>query len=249
MRSDSVDDDDLPSAGRSCISFPWAGSDQFLNTDTGMLTLTLGGVDYPYPTSYGMDLCAPHDQLTPPSCADADGVALADAPDWCASRWCYVDPDNCDITFDPSSYFHREGEDVVLYYSYETCSQENTFQDSEYDEQACNEEHSEVVAEHCVGLVDDDRCIDTWPDRADFENADGTKLLVPLEGETWEYNLGYGSGNCAPHDSDHAPYCADTNGTPMSDAPWLVHIQLVLGRPRQLSAGRSRGRRQQLLPP
>ena len=48
-----------------------------------------------------------------------------------------------------SSYFHRDGEDPVLFYSYATCSGENTFTDSTDDDQACNEDHSEVTASHC----------------------------------------------------------------------------------------------------
>ena len=35
--------------------------------------------------------------------------------------------------YDPSSYFHQFP--PILYYSYETCSAENTFQDSKYDQQ------------------------------------------------------------------------------------------------------------------
>ena len=126
--------------GCPCISFPWVGSDQFLNAGTGMLTLTVVDQDktgvsseYPYPTSYGMDVCASHDQLLQPYCADADGFVLANAPDFCGSKWCFVDPNKCDLAYDPSSYFHQFP--PILYYSYETCSAENTFQDSKYDQQ------------------------------------------------------------------------------------------------------------------
>jgi hypothetical protein len=119
-----------------CLTWPWAGSDQFYNATTDSLTLTVGGVDYPYVTGYGMAACSPHDALLPPSCADADGAALDGAPSWCYSSWCYVDPDNCALPNDPSSYFHRAGEAPLLFYSYETCSSENTFQGSEYDELA-----------------------------------------------------------------------------------------------------------------
>ena len=116
--------------GCPCISFPWAGSNQFLNVDTGMLTLTImdkTGVlsEYPYPTSYGMDVCASHDQLLQPYCADADGVVSTKAPDFCGNKWCFVDPDSCDVTYETSSYFHQFP--PILYYSYETCSAENTF--------------------------------------------------------------------------------------------------------------------------
>jgi hypothetical protein len=40
----------------------------------------------------------------------------------------------------------------VLFYSYGTCSGENTFTDSTDDDQACNSEHSDVTAGHCDGI-------------------------------------------------------------------------------------------------
>ena len=123
--------------GCPCISFPWAGSDQFLNVDTGMLTLSImddAGVlsEHPYPTSYGTDVCATHDRSLPPYCADADGVVSTKAPDFCGNKWCFVDPDSCDVTYETSSYFHQFP--PILYYSYETCGAENTFHKSEYDQ-------------------------------------------------------------------------------------------------------------------
>eukprot|EP01044_Picomonas_judraskeda_P019410 COSAG03_NODE_4089_length_1689_cov_1.454088_2_plen_377_part_00 len=160
-----------------------------------------------------------------PYCADSTGTALPTAADWCSSAWCWVDPANCDIESDPSSYFHVEGQDAVLHYSYGTCGADNTFTDSELDAQACNEEHSEVVAEHCAGGIQaDERCpCVNWADepdsRAQFENDDGSALIVPLEGADYTYALGYGSGACAAHDATHAPYCADANGAPLAGAP------------------------------
>ena len=67
------------------------------------------------------------------------------------SDWCFVNLANClgDEIPAPtdSSYFHRAGEDPFLFYSYETCNGDNVilFTDSTYDEQASNEEHSEVI--------------------------------------------------------------------------------------------------------
>lgn len=44
-------------------------------------------------------------------------------PDWCASAWCYVDPNNCDAAFSPteSSFF------TGMYYSYSTCGVDATY--------------------------------------------------------------------------------------------------------------------------
>jgi hypothetical protein len=196
-------------------------------TGEGLLAARPDGTNLvPYPTSYGSN-CGAHDAATEPYCADAAGAPLADAASWCSSSWCWVDPANCDTGSDPSSYFHIDGVDAVLHYSYDTCASENTFTDTELDAQACNQEHSDVVATHCSGGVQaDDRCpCINWADdlasRAPFENTDGDALIVPLGDPSvdYEYALGYGSGACAAHDAPHAPYCADASGVPLADAP------------------------------
>ena len=74
-----------------------------------------GNNTIPYPVSYGTN-CGAHDAATEPYCADSTGTALPDAASWCTSAWCWVDPANCDIQSDPSSYFHVEGQDAVLHY-------------------------------------------------------------------------------------------------------------------------------------
>ena len=204
-------------------------------TGEGLLSARPDGTTViPYPVEYGTN-CAAHDVETEPYCADATGAALTDdpttadtdesAPSWCTSEWCWIDPASCDLDNDPSSYFHIDGVDATLYYSYTTCSSENTFTDSATDAQACNDQHSTVVASHCTPAVTEDArcpCIN-WADepatRAPFENTGGTALLVTLEGTQYEYALGYGSGACAAHDSNHAPYCADATGAPLTAAP------------------------------
>ena len=205
----------------------------FATEADGMLAANPSGdAVVPYPASYGVGTCAAHDAATEPYCADADGASLPDAPDWCLSAWCWVDPAACDVASDPSSYFHIDDVDATLYYSYDTCGDVNTFADSEEDAQACNEEHSEVVASHCGGAVQADArcpCVD-WSDdlqsRAQFESADGSALVVPLDAvgddgvtEDYSYALGYGSAACAAHDATHAPYCADAAGAPLDPAP------------------------------
>ena len=243
--------DDTPDVGTTgcpCLATPPIAG--FIiptgETGEGLLRARPNGADIiPYPVSYGTN-CGAHDVATAPYCADTmGGSPLADdpattnvteaAPSWCASAWCWVDPNNCDTDNDPSSYFHEDNQAAVLHYSYNTCGHDNTFTDTELDAQACNEEHSDVVAEHCAGGIQADArcpCIN-WADdldsRAPFENADGTFLIVPLgdnvtttdvdESQDYEYVLGYGSGACAAHDATHAPYCSDANGTPLANAP------------------------------
>jgi hypothetical protein len=225
----AAQDASVGNAGCPCLADP--PIDAFViaagEAGEGLLSARPNGVDViPYPTTYG-SLCGNHDAATTPYCADETGAPLADAADWCGSSWCWVDPNNCDSGSDPSSYFHIDGVDAVLHYSYATCDSENTFTDTELDSQACNQEHSEVIAEHCSGGIQEDArcpCVN-WADepatRAQFENADGTALIVPLGDPAvdYEYALGYGSGACAAHDASHAPYCSDASGAPLTDAP------------------------------
>ena len=216
-------------AGCPCLAEPPTAS--FIIPDgedgAGLLRARPDGENViPYPVSYGT-LCTTHDVATTPYCAFENGTATPDAADWCTGSWCWVDPANCDTGADPSSYFHVEGVNATLFYSYATCASENTFTDSELDAQACNEEHSEVIGAHCTSAVQEDvrcPCVD-WADspdtRAQFENADGTALIVPLGDPAVDYTyaLGYGSGACAAHDASHAPYCSDVSGAPLADAP------------------------------
>eukprot|EP01043_Picozoa_sp_COSAG02_P021294 COSAG02_NODE_1079_length_14711_cov_86.326512_4_plen_507_part_00 len=90
----------------------------------------------PYPTFYGK-YCGPHDATTEPYCAGATGDPLPDAPSWCSSSFCWVDPTNCDTGAEPSSYFHVDGHEPVLYYSYDTCDPESICADLAHDAMAC----------------------------------------------------------------------------------------------------------------
>jgi len=51
--------------------------------------ITSAGTSHEYISSYGTGTCAAHDLNTAPDCN------VDDPPSWCASRWCFVDPDNC----------------------------------------------------------------------------------------------------------------------------------------------------------
>ena len=77
------------------------------------------GVEHYYPSSYGTQTCQAHDSTLPPDCTDAEGKAKADAPAWCASRWCYVHREVCDQEdVKQSLYFGNEAD---LWYSYSKC--------------------------------------------------------------------------------------------------------------------------------
>lgn len=51
-----------------------------------------------YSFTYGAGRCAAHDEKIDPACN-------ADPPTWCTSKWCYVDPLNCNRPFEYSTYF------------------------------------------------------------------------------------------------------------------------------------------------
>lgn len=54
----------------------------------------IDGESIEYPTDYGIDQCAAHDEfLYGFGCADEDGHILDDAPVYCAEPWCYVSPE------------------------------------------------------------------------------------------------------------------------------------------------------------
>ena len=108
-----------------CISTPVPHPYALDGEDAGSVGVSIGGEIVAYPTGYGRGACAPHDSVLGPSCADETGAPFPDAAAWCSSNWCFVDPASCegvggDVT--ASSYFHRDGEDPVLFYSYGTCS-------------------------------------------------------------------------------------------------------------------------------
>ena len=215
-----------------CIDVNTAGVQ---NTAGDAFVVALDGTDYDYPLGYGLGNCGPHDAILAPYCADATGAMLGAAPGWCTSNWCFVDVGNCQLVDEnntaiapsPSSYFHVEGAASQLMYSYETCSHSNTFQDTEQDPQACNDQHSDVVADHCVttGHAAADAacpCLSAWTDpaaRTPFMNTAGDAFVVALGGADYEYPLGYGLGACGPHDAMEAPYCADATGAMLADAP------------------------------
>ena len=90
---------------------------------TGNIRPTIAGTQYDYGASYGFDTCAAHDNGRQPYCAGGEQAA----PGWCAAQWCYVDSFTCDTGLPPfqSVYFFN------LFYSYQTCGAENTF-DSQF---------------------------------------------------------------------------------------------------------------------
>ena len=53
-------------------------------------------------------------------------LPLKDRADWCDQPWCYIDPDNCDLTDDHTSRYWSSIEDNLAY-SYSTCGGTDLF--------------------------------------------------------------------------------------------------------------------------
>lgn len=83
-----------------------------LTTNGGMRVVTGGKTYDNYPLDYGLNTCRSDDGLEP-WCNVAENVK----PDWCTSRWCYVDKDNCDSP----TYISTYNPDADLYYTYAGC--------------------------------------------------------------------------------------------------------------------------------
>lgn len=81
-------------------------------------------VEYMWQPNYGTTVCAAHDEPNAPFCADEFGDPLADAPEWCAETWCYVNAETCTQGVELSGYFPDSG----LSYSYEVCAEEGSME-------------------------------------------------------------------------------------------------------------------------
>ena len=79
----------------------------------------------------------------------------------------------------PSSYFHIDGEEATFYYSYETCSHDNSFTDSADDDQACNAGHSETASWCAPSLCEQ---VDTNDDS--IVGVDDLLMLLAMYGDT-----------------------------------------------------------------
>ena len=68
-------------------------------------TIALSGQTYSYPSNYGLNTCAEHDQGMPPYCTNSP------VPSWCNTTWCYIDTASCTRTHGRSTYCASAGLD------------------------------------------------------------------------------------------------------------------------------------------
>jgi len=96
-----------------------------------------------YPADMG-GTCRKWDGDTHPMCK-GEGVL----PEWCTQRWCYVDPCSCNIEEPPKVTMYQPQATYTgksLYYSYETCGEEDHFT-------------TELNLEACVNQMTPDKCL------------------------------------------------------------------------------------------
>ena len=89
----------------------------------------IDGVNYSYPTTYGLSGCQAYDNGLSPYCGNS-----SDSPGWCADAWCWVSPSECHgVAYtNGSSYFTYASGLENLAYSYGQCGDSNAFTDFYY---------------------------------------------------------------------------------------------------------------------
>lgn len=134
-----------------------------------------------YPLEMGGS-CEAWDNGFHPSCKK--GADPGKGNGWCAQKWCYVDPCNCNIPVPPkiSSYMPKATYQAKpVYYSYATCGGKDTWT-SEHHEAACV---NQKTAGACEGL---DKC--AWSGSKCLGKEVLGQCTQKLHGFTW------GMGNC-----------------------------------------------------
>lgn len=153
-----------------------------------------------YPADVGGH-CQAWDDGVAPSCEE--GGTPGEGQDWCAKKWCYVDPCSCNISIQPkaSNYFPTAFLDGrPLYYSYATCGDEVDAELVKEDDSAmCSTPSDEKIVGSsdcsCIGIAE----------------LPGTRPIY-ADGAYADYPGGAGS-SCQAWDMDRHPDCVDINGS------------------------------------
>lgn len=204
-------------------------SDVTFDSD-GNLPITIDGVSYAYPPTYGLDQCFNHDERLPPFCdtltADGESFDPLANPSWCVSNWCYVDPTNCDAETTLGSYL------PTVSYSYEACGATNEFSDyySLFRPQmppSPSMPPSPPPPPSPPSMPPtpppiDCPCLTAFPSDVIF-NSDGS-LPVRISGTDYSYGITYGLSQCSTHDAGTEPFCDtfDSSGNfdPLANPAW-----------------------------
>ena len=108
-----------------CIN-PWTLSNSHLLCNTKQFTGDC------YDSNFGSNACKTFDVIYNTTGCEGKGKivdGVEEDKEWCANRWCYIDPDNCWKPHSRSSYFNNDDSipDNVMHYSYETCENMNIY--------------------------------------------------------------------------------------------------------------------------
>jgi len=133
-----------------------------LDNLSGVTTVVVNGtLKVEYPADLGAHCATWDNGLEPVSCQD--GQDPGEGNGWCAQKWCFVDPCNCNIPVKPkTSSYLPDGtyQGKPIFYSYATCSGVDTWNDdqavpmTEAEESLC----ADHVAESDQGK-DECKCI------------------------------------------------------------------------------------------
>lgn len=151
----------------------------------GEVMVMIGGKFVSYPGDLGSRCHAWDNGLEPIACMP--GQTPGKDNGWCAQKWCYVDPRNCDIDVLPkmvTAYLPTARyKNMPLFYSYETCGSKDLW--------ATAEPATGSYGCRCVGF-------DNQAGNMKFQLGAGKTALYPAEA----------GGSCAAWDLDNNPACA-----------------------------------------
>merc|ERR1719305_890099 len=96
-----------------------------INGVGGELNISIGDSQVAYPSDLGTKCDSWDDDRYTNACEDGGEPGKGNG--WCAQKWCYVDPCNCEgVTPKKSSYvLDASYKGNPLYYSYETCGSDD----------------------------------------------------------------------------------------------------------------------------
>eukprot|EP00929_Paragymnodinium_shiwhaense_P031493 TRINITY_DN17626_c0_g1_i1.p3 TRINITY_DN17626_c0_g1~~TRINITY_DN17626_c0_g1_i1.p3 ORF type:complete len:216 (+),score=41.51 TRINITY_DN17626_c0_g1_i1:1202-1849(+) len=140
-----------------------------------------------YPSGLGSTCSAWDDGRYPDACV-TEGQSPGPGTGWCAQKWCYVDPCNCDLEPAPrlTSYLPEANYNgMAVHYSYATCGSPNSF-DTETESQRCLHKRNETA---CLGSGGEGLC--AWYLPLEPATAKGRCLEKELGKQCAEENAGF----------------------------------------------------------
>jgi len=179
------------------------------NREGEVMATMKGGKQVPYPADMG-GRCKAWD-------ADKNPKCLGDKPPtWCESKWCYVDPCNCDkvspypkpAVYLPDSQYQGK----PVHFSYATCDGMDS-----YSETGAGSNY-ETIEKTCAVQVDsskwgheDCRCIGIAPQPGNMQvEIKGKKVAFPADT----------GGQCKTHEKEHHPECKSATPPDWCNQAW-----------------------------